>query len=123
MHVYDKIPKEAWSGRRPSIRHLRVFGCIVYIHVLNQLMKKLDDKGERCIFIECNTNSNEYKLYNPMTNKMIISPYVTFDEKGIMIMAHLIRRLSTLLYLQIMKPVTFEEASSDENWRKAIIDF
>ena len=43
--VQDKTPKEAWSRRRPSIRHLRVFGCIAYAHVPDQIRKKLDDKG------------------------------------------------------------------------------
>ena len=80
--VYDKTPKEAWSGRRPSIRHLKFFECIAYAHVLDQLRKKLDDKGERCIFIDYNTDSNASKLYNPETNKVIISRDVTFDEKA-----------------------------------------
>ncbi|RDY12321.1 hypothetical protein CR513_02911, partial [Mucuna pruriens] len=60
--VCDKTFKEAWHGRRPSIRHLRVFGCIAYAYVLDQLKKKINDKE---------------------TKKVIISRYVMFDEKGI----------------------------------------
>ena len=60
--VYDKTSEEAWSGRRPSTRHFKGFGCIAYAHVLDQLRKKLDDKGERCIFIGYNTNLKAYKL-------------------------------------------------------------
>lgn len=63
--VRDKTPEEAWSGRRPSIRHLRVFGYITYAYVLDQLKKKLDDKGERCIFIGYDIDLKAYKLYNP----------------------------------------------------------
>ncbi|RDX95464.1 hypothetical protein CR513_22022, partial [Mucuna pruriens] len=44
--------------------HLRVFGCITYAHVPNELRKKLDDKGEMCIFIRYNTNLKAYKFYN-----------------------------------------------------------
>ncbi|CAJ2639943.1 unnamed protein product [Trifolium pratense] len=80
--VREKTPEEAWSGRRPSIRHLRVFGCIAYAHVPDQLRKKLDDKGERCIFFGYSPNSKAYKLYNPETKKVIISRDVTFDEGG-----------------------------------------
>jgi len=28
--VQDKTPIEAWSGRKPSAKHLRVFGSICY---------------------------------------------------------------------------------------------
>jgi hypothetical protein len=80
--VQEKTPEEAWSGRRPSIRHLRVFGCIAYVHVPDQIRKKLDDKGEKCIFIGYSSNSKAYKLYNPETKKVIISRDVTFDEGG-----------------------------------------
>jgi hypothetical protein len=79
--VREKTPEEAWSRRRPSIRHLRVFGCIAYAHVPDQLRKKLDDKGERCILMGYSPNSKAYKLYNPET-KVIISRDVTFDEGG-----------------------------------------
>ena len=71
--VCEKTLEEAWSERRPSIRHLRVFGCIAYAHVSNQLRKKLDDKGEKCIFIGYDTDSKAYKLYNPETKNIIIS--------------------------------------------------
>ncbi|RDX73401.1 hypothetical protein CR513_47001, partial [Mucuna pruriens] len=60
----DKTPEDAWSKRRSSIKHLRVFGCIAYAHVPDQLKKKLDDKGEGCIFIGYSTISKAYKLYN-----------------------------------------------------------
>jgi len=42
--VCDKTPEEAWSGRKPLIRHLRVFGCIAYAHVPDQLRKSLMTK-------------------------------------------------------------------------------
>ncbi|XP_072076479.1 uncharacterized protein [Arachis hypogaea] len=81
--VRDKTPEEAWSGKRPSIHHFRIFGCIAYAHVPDQLRKKLDDKGEKYIFIGYSTDSKAYKLYNPKTKKVIISRDVTFDEKDL----------------------------------------
>ena len=29
-------PEEAWTGKKPSIAHLRSFGCKAYMHVPNQ---------------------------------------------------------------------------------------
>jgi len=42
--VQDNTPIEAWSGRNPSAKHLRVFGSICYIHILDQRRHKLEDK-------------------------------------------------------------------------------
>jgi len=53
--VKDKTPIEAWSGRKPSAKHLRVFGSICYIHVLDQRRHKLEDKTIRGIFLGYST--------------------------------------------------------------------
>ena len=29
----DKTPHEVWTGKKPSLSHLRVFGCDAYVHV------------------------------------------------------------------------------------------
>ena len=26
-------PDEAWSGQRPTVDHLRIFGCTAYVHI------------------------------------------------------------------------------------------
>lgn len=80
--VCDKTLEEAWSGRRPLIQYLIIFGCITYVHVPDQLRKKLDYKGNKCIFISYGTNEKTYKFYNPITKKVVISRYVTFNEEG-----------------------------------------
>ena len=59
---------------------MRVFGCVVYAYVLDELRKKLDNKGEECIFFGYNDESKAYKLYNPLIKKVIINRYVQFIE-------------------------------------------
>ncbi|GKV27140.1 hypothetical protein SLEP1_g36344 [Rubroshorea leprosula] len=76
----DLTPEEAWSGRRPAVDYFRIFGCITYAHVLDQKRSKLDDKGEKCIFLSVSDQSKAYRLYNPLTKKVIISRDVVFDE-------------------------------------------
>ena len=49
--VKDKVPQKAWSNKKNNVSHLRVFGCTMYAHVPNENMKKLDNKGERYIFV------------------------------------------------------------------------
>ena len=29
----DKTPQEVWTSKKPSLSHLRVFGCDAYVHV------------------------------------------------------------------------------------------
>ena len=80
--VLGKTPQEAWSGRKPGVSHLRVFGSIAHAHVPDEKRSKLDDKSEKFIFIGYDANSKGYKLYNPETKKTIISRNVIFDEEG-----------------------------------------
>ena len=69
--VRNKTPNEAWSGSKPLVGHLRIFGCIAYAHILDQKRKKLDDNGEKCIFTGYDKRSKAYRLYNPLTKKLI----------------------------------------------------
>ncbi|KAM1823768.1 hypothetical protein FF1_025765 [Malus domestica] len=79
--VWGKTPQETWSGRKPGISHLRVFGSIAHVHVPDERRAKLDDKSEKFIFIGYDSNSKGYKLYNPNNGKTVISRDVTFDEE------------------------------------------
>ncbi|MCH81779.1 hypothetical protein A2U01_0002571 [Trifolium medium] len=67
-----KVPEEAWSSRKPSVKHLKVFGSLCYNHVPDVKRSKLDDKSETMIFIGYHP-TGAYKLFNPITNKVVIS--------------------------------------------------
>lgn len=45
-------PKEAWSGRRPSMNHLKVFGCVAYTQKLDGLRTKLELKDTKCVLLD-----------------------------------------------------------------------
>ncbi|KAG6427292.1 hypothetical protein SASPL_111534 [Salvia splendens] len=70
-------PQEAWNGRKPGIAHLRVFGSKAYAHVPDQMRSKLDDKSKPFIFIGYDSNTKGYKLYDPTSQKTMISRDVT----------------------------------------------
>ena len=59
-----QTPYEAWHRRRPSISHLRVFGCIAYTLVNSQVRQKFDEKSKKCIFIGYQHGVKGYKLWN-----------------------------------------------------------
>ena len=49
--IHKRIPLKAWSGHRPSVSHLKIFGCICYIHVPSEKRHKLEDKADKGIFL------------------------------------------------------------------------
>jgi len=71
--VMNRVLEEAWSGTKQGVTHMKVFGCVAYAHILDQLRKKLDSKGEKCIFIGYSEESKAYRLYNPSTKKFFAS--------------------------------------------------
>lgn len=75
-------PEEAWSGHKPFVDHFKIFGCIDYAHIPDEKREKLDDKGEKCIFLGVSEHSKAYKLYNPITKMIVISLVVIFDEEN-----------------------------------------
>jgi len=76
-------PQEAWSGYKPSVAHLRIFGCVAYSQVPKSKRKKLDDRGEKCIFLRYSEESKAYKIYNPLTKKLVVSRDIIFDEERV----------------------------------------
>jgi hypothetical protein len=76
----DTTPHEVWSGKKPSLQHLRVFGCDAYVHVQKENRSKLDNKAEKCIFIGYKDGVKGYKLWNPETKKIVYSRDVVFRE-------------------------------------------
>ena len=80
----DKTPKEVWTGKKPSLSHLRVFGCDAYVHVPKEKRNKLDSKFEKCIFIRYKDGLKGYKLWNPIKWKVVYNRDVVFREvKGV----------------------------------------
>jgi hypothetical protein len=80
--VGNKTPQEAWSGYKPSVSHLKIFGSIAHVHVPDQQRKKIDERSKLYIFIGYNQYSKGYKVYDPIGNKVIVSRDVVIDEKS-----------------------------------------
>ena len=71
---------EAQLVKETDLSHLKVFGCICYVHVRDELRTKLDAKAKKCIFLGYSLEHKGYKCYNPMTRKLRISHDVVFDQ-------------------------------------------
>ena len=78
--LVNRTPYEVWSGQKPSVAHLRVFGCEAFMHVPKEKRRKLDNKAEKCIFVGYKDGIKGYKLWNPITRKAVYSRDVVFRE-------------------------------------------
>ena len=47
----NKTPEEMFTGEKPKVSHLNIFGCPVYIHVPKEKRSKLDPLGKKGIFV------------------------------------------------------------------------
>ena len=79
-------PYELWFKRKPSLDHLRVWGCRAVVRLTEPKRKTLGDKGVECIFIGYAHNSTAYRFFviEPnhaiSVNTVIESRDAIFDE-------------------------------------------
>ena len=69
--LVEKTTHDVWSGKKPSIAHLIIFGCDAFMHVPKEKMNKMDNKEEKCIFVGHKDGIKGYKLWNLVTRNLV----------------------------------------------------
>jgi hypothetical protein len=75
-----KTPEDMFSGKKPEVSHLKIFGCPVFVHVPKEKRTKLDPSGKKGIFVGYFEVSKAFRIYIPDYHHIEISRDVTFDE-------------------------------------------
>ncbi|KAI5318859.1 hypothetical protein L3X38_038567 [Prunus dulcis] len=75
-------PFEAYSGRKPGIAHLKVFGSLCYAHIPSNLKHKLEENNRKCIFVGYGASEKGYRVFDPSSRKIILSRDVLFYENA-----------------------------------------
>jgi hypothetical protein len=75
-----KTPEEMFTGKKPEVSHLKIFGCPVFIHIPKEKRNKLDPSGKKGIFVGYFEVSKAFRIYIPGQHHIEISRDVTFDE-------------------------------------------
>ena len=86
MQILNLVPsksvpntlKELWSGCKPSMKYLHIWGCPA--HVLKGKLDKLKAKTEVCIFLGYSKETKAYLFYNHKDNKVFVSTNAKFLE-------------------------------------------
>ena len=55
-------PYQLWYGKKPNLNYIRVFGCIVYVHIPDGDRKKLDKKAQKLRFIGYTETAGNYEV-------------------------------------------------------------
>ncbi|UYV80563.1 hypothetical protein LAZ67_19000691 [Cordylochernes scorpioides] len=76
----DKTPFKLWTNRKPSLKHLKRFGCKAFAYIPKIKRNKLDSKVIEGIFLGYDDRSKGYRILHD-TDNITISRSVKFIEK------------------------------------------
>jgi hypothetical protein len=77
--ILHLTPFELRFGRKPSVSHLRPFGCKCF--VLKRVnLDKFESRSSDCILLGYTPHGRSYRVFNLETNTVVESCDVTFDE-------------------------------------------
>ncbi len=48
------IPKKIYTGKKPKVDNLKVYGCLVYVFTPKAQRNKLEGRTKKCMFIGYN---------------------------------------------------------------------
>jgi hypothetical protein len=52
------------------LNHLRVFGCLAFVHVLKEKQKKLDYTATSSIIVGYSISTKQYFVYDPLARTL-----------------------------------------------------
>jgi len=90
-HIHNRLPStsqrgispiEHWTGKAPSIRHLRIWGSTTWVHIPKERRRKLDPKSVKGILVgyEEDAGTKVYRVYDPESKRLVLSGDVIIDE-------------------------------------------
>lgn len=77
---HDKSPHQVWTGMKPFLANLKVFGCHAYVHVPQEKRSKFDARSVRCRFLEYSEHEKAYRFETIETGRVLVSRDATFME-------------------------------------------
>lgn len=89
IYVLNRLPTsavsgvtsyEAWSGSKPNIGHIRVFGCLAHMKLPSVHTTKLSDRSKLVVNLSKEPGTKAYRLYDPEIQLVHVSRDVIFEE-------------------------------------------
>lgn len=77
----EATPYEKWTGKKPSLAHIRIFGSDAYVHISRQQRDKLDPKAKKLVLVGYQGESTNYRLYDPQKKRVSVARDIIFNER------------------------------------------
>lgn len=78
---YDRTPYEVWFLQKPALKHLRVWGCMTYIHTRKELRDtKFAAVASEGALLGFEDNNFNYHVYDLKSRKVVVTHNAKFDE-------------------------------------------
>jgi hypothetical protein len=77
----EKTIEEVFTGKKPSVDHLRIFGSPVYIHIPKEKRNKLEPSRKKGTFVGYSETSKAYTIYVLGKKFIEVSRDVNFHEE------------------------------------------
>ncbi|KAM1582402.1 hypothetical protein TB2_029793 [Malus domestica] len=74
----SQTPYEIWHGRKPSLNHIKIWGCKAYVKKLEAT--KLEARSVRCYFVGYPRETMGYEFYHPNNQKVFVTRTAKFLE-------------------------------------------
>lgn len=78
--LHLKTPFEILFGISLTYEHLCVFGCLCYPNLSSTATYKLSPRSSACVYLGPSVDHRGYRCTKLITQKVILSRHVTFDE-------------------------------------------
>lgn len=78
----NQTPYEVWTGEKPDVSHVRIFGSKVMVHIPKEKRLKWDKKATKCILVGYPDNVKGYRVYNLDNHTITTTRDVVVIEEG-----------------------------------------
>jgi len=75
-------PEEAWSGEKPNVEHLKIFGSPCSVLIPQEKRSSLDSRSWSGILVGYSEVSKAYRVWNPRTRTVVVARDVIIQEGG-----------------------------------------
>ena len=73
-------PYQAYSGKKPDLSSLQLFGCKAYMHIPKINQSKHSEHSMECVHVGFAPKKSGYTLYNHEKRRLFKSRDVIFEE-------------------------------------------